>query len=275
MKGIIVVTGASSGFGRLTAEALALNGHTVYAAMRETAGRNAPQVQAVKDFSAQHKADLRAIELDVGNQGSVDAAIETIIKADGHIDTVVHNAGHMVFGPAEAFTPEQFAELYDINVLSTQRVNRAVLPHMRERHQGLLVWVSSSSSAGGTPPYLSPYFAAKAGMDALAVQYARELSLWGIETSIIVPGAFTKGTNHSPAPGDRRILPASQHTKPARMPVMVTRSSRRLAESSQTTPTRVVWHERSWKSSMRPSVSGHFVCITTPPKTAPRWPSPS
>src|SRR5882762_8447669 len=196
MKGIIVVTGASSGFGRLTAEALALNGHTVYAAMRETAGRNAPQVQAVKDFSAQHKADLRAIELDVGNQGSVDAAIETIIKADGHIDTVVHNAGHMVFGPAEAFTPEQFAELYDINVLSTQRVNRAVLPCMRKQKQGLLVWVSSSSSAGGTPPYLSPYFAAKAAMDALAVQYARELTRWGIETSIVVPGAFTKRTNH-------------------------------------------------------------------------------
>jgi NAD(P)-dependent dehydrogenase (short-subunit alcohol dehydrogenase family) len=60
----------------------------------------------------------------------------------------------------------------------------------------LLVWVSSSSSAGGTPPYLAPYFAAKAGMDALAVVYARELSRWGIETSIIVPGAFTGGTNH-------------------------------------------------------------------------------
>ena len=102
----------------------------------------------------------------------------------------------MVFGPAEAFTPEQLAELYDINVLSTQRVNRAALPQLRKQHQGLLVWVSSSSSAGGTPPYLSPYFAAKAGMDALAVQYARELSRWGIETSIIVPGAFTRGTNH-------------------------------------------------------------------------------
>jgi NAD(P)-dependent dehydrogenase (short-subunit alcohol dehydrogenase family) len=102
----------------------------------------------------------------------------------------------MVFGPAEAFTPEQLVQIYDVNVLSTQRVNRAALPHMRKRGQGLLVWVSSSSAAGGTPPYLSPYFAAKAGMDALAVQYARELSRWGIETSIIVPGAYTRGTNH-------------------------------------------------------------------------------
>ena len=102
----------------------------------------------------------------------------------------------MMFGPAEAFTPEQFAQLYDVNVLGTQRVNRAALPHMRRQRQGLLVWVSSSSSAGGTPPYLSPYFAAKAAMDALAVHYARELARWGIETSIVVPGAFTKGTNH-------------------------------------------------------------------------------
>jgi NAD(P)-dependent dehydrogenase (short-subunit alcohol dehydrogenase family) len=101
-----------------------------------------------------------------------------------------------VFGPAEAFTPEQLAQLYDVNVLSTQRVNRAVLPHLRRQKQGLLVWVSSSSSAGGTPPYLAPYFAAKAGMDAMAVVYARELTRWGIETSIIVPGAFTAGTNH-------------------------------------------------------------------------------
>jgi NAD(P)-dependent dehydrogenase (short-subunit alcohol dehydrogenase family) len=139
---------------------------------------------------------LRAIELDVQSQESVDRAVTKIISAHGHIDVVVHNAGHMDFGPAEAFTPEQLAELYDINVLSTQRVNRAALPHMRKQRSGLLVWVSSSSVAGGTPPYLSPYFAAKAGMDAIAVSYACELALWGIETSIVVPGAFTGGTNH-------------------------------------------------------------------------------
>lgn len=102
----------------------------------------------------------------------------------------------MVFGPAEAFTPEQLAQLYDTNVLSTQRVNRAALPHFRAQKKGLVVWVSSSSTRGGTPPYLAPYFAAKAGMDALAVSYASELTRWGIETSIIVPGAFTSGTNH-------------------------------------------------------------------------------
>jgi NAD(P)-dependent dehydrogenase (short-subunit alcohol dehydrogenase family) len=119
---------------------------------------------------------------------------------------VIHNAGHMSFGPAEAFTPEQFAELFDVNVLSTQRVNRAALPQLRKQGRCLLVWVSSSSARGGTPSYLSPYFAAKAAMDSLAVSYAAELTRWGIETSIIVPGAFTKGTNHfahSGSPADK------------------------------------------------------------------------
>lgn len=102
----------------------------------------------------------------------------------------------MSFGPAEAFTAEQLAQLYDINVLSTQRVNRSALPHLRKQGHGLVVWVSSSSARGGIPPYLSPYFAAKAAMDSLAVSYASELTRWGVETSIVVPGAFTQGTNH-------------------------------------------------------------------------------
>jgi NAD(P)-dependent dehydrogenase (short-subunit alcohol dehydrogenase family) len=193
---IILITGASSGFGRLTAEALARAGHRVYASMRDIKGRNAGHVAAMAKFSEDNGVDLRSVGLDVQSQDSVDKAVAQLIGESGRIDVLMHNAGHMVFGPAEAFTPEQYAELYDVNVLSTQRVNRAVLPHMRKQKQGLLVWVSSSSSAGGTPPYLAPYFAAKAAMDAIAVQYARELARWGIETSIIVPGAFTSGTNH-------------------------------------------------------------------------------
>jgi len=195
-KNVIVITGASSGFGALAARALARAGHTVYASMRETTGRNAPKVAEAQTYAADHGADLRTIELDVASEASATAAIEQIVAAHGRLDVVIHNAGHMVFGPAEAFTPEQLAELYDVNVLSTQRVNRAALPQLRKQRRGLVIWVSSSSSAGGTPPYLAPYFAAKAGMDALAVVYARELTRWGIETSILVPGAFTGGTNH-------------------------------------------------------------------------------
>jgi len=147
-QNVILITGASSGFGALAARALADAGHTVYASMRETTGRNAPQVASAQAYATEHGADLRTLELDVTSEASIDAAVAKIIADNGRLDVLVHNAGHMVFGPAEAFTPEQFAELYDINVLSTQRVNRAV----------------------------------------------------------IVPGAFTKGTNHfahSGAPADK------------------------------------------------------------------------
>ncbi|MGR9450934.1 SDR family oxidoreductase [Rhizobium leguminosarum] len=195
-KQVIIITGASSGFGALTARALAKAGHTVYAGMRATEGRNAPAVADAAEFARDNNVDLRSVELDVASDASVVSGIARIIADEGRLDVIIHNAGHMSFGPAEAFTPEQFAELFDINVLSTQRVNRAALPYLRKQGTGLLVWISSSSSRGGTPPYLSPYFAAKAAMDSLAVSYASELTRWGIETSIIVPGAFTKGTNH-------------------------------------------------------------------------------
>jgi NAD(P)-dependent dehydrogenase (short-subunit alcohol dehydrogenase family) len=94
--------------------------------------------------------------MDVSDQDSVDRAVASVLQEAGRIDVVIHNAGHMVLGPTEAFTPEQVAAVYDTNVLSTQRVNRAVLPHLRQRGDGLVVWVGSSSSRGGTPPYLGP-----------------------------------------------------------------------------------------------------------------------
>ena len=136
MKNIIIITGASSGFGALAARALAIAGHTVYASMRETTGRNAAQVEAVKQLAKENNVDLRAIELDVASQESADQAIKTIVEKDDRLDVVIHNAGHMVFGAAEAFTPEQLLQVYDTNVLSTQRVNRAALPQLRKQKRG-------------------------------------------------------------------------------------------------------------------------------------------
>lgn len=196
MTMIALVTGASSGFGRMIATDLARAGHTAYASMRATQGRNAATVSEITSLGKWESIDLRTIELDVQDEASVRAAVEAIVAEHGRIDVLVHNAGHMVWGPAEAFTVEQLAQQYDVNVLGTHRVNRAALPHLRTAGDGLLVWVSSSSVAGGVPPLLGPYFAAKAGMDALAVCTAKELAPFGIESAIVVPGAFTKGTNH-------------------------------------------------------------------------------
>ena len=192
----IVVTGASSGFGALTVRALARAGHTVYAGIRDTRCRNAAAVTALDELTSKENLALRAVEMDLSTQSSVNAAIERITDEQDHLDVIVHNAGHLVLGPSEAFTPEQLTSVYDTNVVGAQRVNRATLPHLRARGSGLLVWVGSSSTRGGCPPFLGPYFAAKAAMDALAVSYAGEIIRFGIETSIVVPGAYPSGTNH-------------------------------------------------------------------------------
>lgn len=142
--------------------------------MRDVAGRNSTAAQEAERDSAAHGVTVRAVELDVTSDDSARAAVDTAYDQQGKLDVLVHNAGHMVTGPAEAFTPEQLAWLYDTNVLGTQRLNRAALPRMRQAGDGLLLRVSTSSSRGGTPPYLGPYFAAKAGMDSLA--YAGELA---------------------------------------------------------------------------------------------------
>jgi NAD(P)-dependent dehydrogenase (short-subunit alcohol dehydrogenase family) len=231
MTKTIIITGASSGFGALSARALADAGHTVYAGIRDSAGRNAPQVAMAKQYAAEHDVDLRTVDLDVLSQHSVDAGVDAIISEQGSLDVLVHNAGHMVTGPTEAFTPGQIAEIYDTNVLGTQRLNRAALPHLRAQRHGLVLWVGSSSTRGGTPPYLGPYFAAKAGMDALAVSYAGELARFGIETSIIVPGSFTRGTNHfahSGHPTDKRVVADYE----AVYPQLMAQVAQRLGEQS-------------------------------------------
>ena len=202
---VIVVTGASSGFGAMAVRVLGHSGHTVYAGMRGTTDHNASAVADLEKDAQDAGSDLRAIEMDISDEGSVDQAINQIIAESGHLDVIVHNAGHMVLGPSEAFTTDQLASVYDTNVLGAQRVNRAALPHLRSQQSGLLVWIGSSSTRGGCPPFLGPYFAAKAAGDALAVSYAAELIRFGIQTTIVIPGAFTTGTNHfanAGSPGD-------------------------------------------------------------------------
>jgi NAD(P)-dependent dehydrogenase (short-subunit alcohol dehydrogenase family) len=110
---------------------------------------------------------------------------------------VLHNAGHLVVGYVEAFTAQEIDHLFSTNALGVVRVNRAVLPHFRERSAGLLLYTGSTSTIT-VPPFLGPYVASKLAMDGLAQTTAYEVSQFGIETCIVMPGPFTQGTEHFP-----------------------------------------------------------------------------
>ncbi|MET3289804.1 UNVERIFIED_CONTAM: NAD(P)-dependent dehydrogenase (short-subunit alcohol dehydrogenase family) [Brevibacillus sp. OAP136] len=200
-QNVVLVTGAGTGIGHLSARSLAAAGHTVYASMRDIEGRNASKAKALHEYAAANGYKLKTIELDVLSQESADSAVQTIVKEQGRLDVVMHNAGHLVVGVVEAFTPEEMIRVFDTNVLGTQRVNRAALPQMRAQQSGLLLWISSTTVRGGFPPFLGPYVAAKAAMDSLAQTMAYEVAKFGIETSFVVPGAFTQGTAHFPSAG--------------------------------------------------------------------------
>jgi NAD(P)-dependent dehydrogenase (short-subunit alcohol dehydrogenase family) len=189
---IVMITGASSGIGRLTAETLAAAGHTVYATMRDPDGSHASELKAL---AQSQDRDLRVVQLDVTSQASADAAVRRILAEAGALDVVVHNAGHLTIGYVETFTDDDIARQLDVNAIGAHRVNRAVLPHMRQRRSGTLLYVGSTIPVT-TPPFLGPYVAAKAALDALAVVTSYEVSQFGIETSIVMPGAITQGTRH-------------------------------------------------------------------------------
>ena len=193
----VLITGSSTGIGNLTARALAAAGHTVYATMRDPEGHNAERARDLRESPKGEGGDLRVVELDVQSQDSADAAVRTVLEEAGRLDVVINNAGHLYVGYVEAFTAEDIAHLFDINVLGAHRVNRAALPHMRERGQGTLLYVGSTIPVT-TPPFLGPYVASKAAMDALAVTSSYEVNPFGIETVIVMPGAFTEGTSHFP-----------------------------------------------------------------------------
>jgi NADP-dependent 3-hydroxy acid dehydrogenase YdfG len=96
MKSITLITGASSDFCALAARALADAGHSVYASMQETLGRNSPQEDEVQRYAEQHQADLRYVELDVASSESVECGVAKTIENCGLLDVIIHNAGHHV-----------------------------------------------------------------------------------------------------------------------------------------------------------------------------------
>jgi NAD(P)-dependent dehydrogenase (short-subunit alcohol dehydrogenase family) len=186
---VVLVTGASTGFGRLISETLARANYHVFATMRNVNGKNAKAAQELRDLAARESLSLRVLELDVTNDESVERAVAAAAADAGRIDVLVNNAGYGLMGVTEAFTLAQSQRIMDTNFFGVIRMNRAVLPHMRKRRSGLLIHISSG---GGriVVPSMALYCASKWAMEALAEEYRYSLATLGIDSVIIEPGAY-------------------------------------------------------------------------------------
>lgn len=180
---VILITGASTGFGHDTAQTLHRAGHRVFATMRETSGRNRVHAEALRNLS------IEVLELDVTDQGSVDKAVAQLLSQAGRIDVLVNNAGIASAGVSESFTTEQVKALFDVNVFGVMRATRAVLPTMRAQRRGLVINVGSILGRV-TFPFFGIYGASKFALEAWNDSLRYELSGLGVEVALVQPSAY-------------------------------------------------------------------------------------
>jgi len=204
----ILITGSNSGFGRLTAETLARKGHRVFASMRDLATRNAGAAEELRAFKAEGGGSIVPVEIDVGSDASVEHGVDSVLEqSDDRIDVAINNAGVATLGLEEGYTSSQIESLFNTNVFSQHRINRAVLPGMRARGQGTIIHITSCIGRMVIPA-MGLYCATKFALEALAEAYHYELAPLGIDVIMVQPGAFpTAFGSKSMLPGDRSRAP--------------------------------------------------------------------
>lgn len=184
MTKTIFITGASSGFGRLSAELLTSKGHNVFAGMRDITTRNKEVASALG------AKGIEVIALDVTQEKSVNDAVAAVLaKSGGKLDVVINNAGIASAGVSESFTPEQLKAMFDVNVFGVQRVLRAALPALRKKGDGLVINVGSILGRV-TFPFFGLYGASKYAVEAMTESYRYELAPLGVDVVLVQPSAY-------------------------------------------------------------------------------------
>ncbi len=180
MKKTVLITGASSGFGKATAHLFASEGWNVIATMRS------PEAGA----ELARRENVLVTRLDVQDRGSIDQAIAAGISRFGRIDVLVNNAGFGLFGIFEATSREKIQEQFDVNVFGVMDVTRAVLPHFRKQRSGIILNVSSGAGVFGLP-MISAYNASKFALEGFSESLSYELASQNIVVKIVEPGGVT------------------------------------------------------------------------------------
>jgi NAD(P)-dependent dehydrogenase (short-subunit alcohol dehydrogenase family) len=183
MTKTILITGASTGFGRDTVETLTREGYRVYGGMRDISGRNSGHAEALRSQK------IGVVELDVAHDDSVDRAIASVLADAGRIDVLINNAGIASAGVTEAFTPEQAKMVLNTNVVGLLRTTRAVLPSMRGQGDGLIINIGSVLGRV-TFPFFGIYGASKFAVEALTDSLRYELSQLGVDVVLVQPSAY-------------------------------------------------------------------------------------
>src|SRR6266849_2323075 len=186
---VVLITGASSGFGRLIAETLARKNYQVFATMRNVNGRNAAAAREIHELAGRESLFLQTLERDVTDDDSVDRAVNEVTTKCGRIDVLVNNAGYGIMDLAESVTLAQAQRQFDTNFFGVLRMNRAVLPAMGRQKSGLLLHVSSGAGRLVIPG-MGLYCASKFAMEAVAEVYRYELASQGIDSVVLEPGAY-------------------------------------------------------------------------------------
>jgi len=180
---IILITGVTTGFGQKALELLAKNGHKVYGTTRNRD----------KYYSMNKEIPGSTIlEVDITDDSSIETAVNTIKKKEGHIDVLVNNAGYGLFGSIEETSIEEALQQFDINFFSVMRMIKAVLPSMRQETSGLIVNVSSL--AGIMPvPFQGFYTASKFALEGLSETLRMEVKKFNVKVVLLEPGDFNTG----------------------------------------------------------------------------------
>ena len=180
----VLITGCSSGFGKLSALHFARKGDTVFASMRNIA--KADELEQAKQAEG---LPIEIVQLDVTDDASVEGAVRQVIDASGGIDVLVNNAGLGHHGPVEETDDDEVKEIFETNFFGALRVTRAVTPKMREQKSGTIVNVSSLAGRV-VAPYGGIYSASKYALEAASEALYYELHPFGIRVLLIEPGGF-------------------------------------------------------------------------------------
>ena len=232
----VLITGCSTGIGRVLAQELQQSGYKVWATARK-----------IESLAELETSGIRAACLDITNSEQVESVVTRILDEDGKIDILINNAGYGAMGPLSETPKSEFLRQFDTNVLAQMELSNAVIPHMQKQGCGAIINIGSVSGLV-TTPFSGSYCASKAAFNALSDTMRMELKPFGIKVLTVMPGAIRSDFARNANQALERVFAEDSRYMP------IEEGVRDRANASQQFPTpaeKVAVAIRQWLGSSR------------------------